>query len=206
MGESVENQSTFAGAAERNNRSMSVKTGRWSPIKEMLFTYLAITKILYWLNTITAINQSDLEGVGEAVLMRLLYQDVILIVSVIFFYFLDKRIQLKRSKYSKVLEYVVFYVIGFVALMGFLLIYNRIVFGPLQVDSWAGFMSSYILGYLAIMVVLNIKQYFKAKAKPVYAPPPQSTDETLSMLKILLNDNILTQEEFDQKKEKLLHM
>ena len=181
---------------------MGVKKS-WSPIKEMLFTYLAISKIIYWINTVSAMNQSDIGGLGEAVLTRLLYQDVILIVSVIFFYFLDKRIQLRRSKYSKVLEHVVFYVIGFVALLGFLLVYNRIVFGPLQVDSWATLIGSYVLFYLAIIVALNIKLYFKAKAKPECVPPVQSTDDQRTMLKVLLDDGVLTQEEFDHK-EKLL--
>jgi len=185
---------------------MSVKKRNWSPIKEMLFTYLAITKILSWFTTVTTMDQSGLGSMGEAVLMRLLYQDVILIVSVIFFYFLDKRIQLKQSKYSTVLEYVVFYVIGFVALMGFLLLYNWIVFGPVQVDSWAVLVGNYALFYLAIIVVLHIKIYFKAKAKPEYVQPAQSADDKLAMLNILLNDGVLSQEEFDHKKEKLLNM
>ena len=185
---------------------MRMKKRNWSAIKEMLFTYLAITKIIYWMNTITAIDQGGLGSVGDAVLMRLLYQDAILIVSVVFFYFLDQRIQLKQSKYSKVLEYIVFYAIGFVVLMGILLIYNWIVFGPIPIDAVGAFIGNYVLGYLAIIIVLNIKQYFKAKGKPKTAQPAQSTDDKLVMLKTLLDDGVLTQEEFDRKKEKLLSM
>ena len=185
---------------------MDAKKRNWSSIKEMLFTYLAITKIMYWLNTITAMEQGDLGSAGEAVLMRLMNQDIILIVSVIFFYFLDKRVQLKKSKYSKVLEYIVFYVIGFVALMGIMFIYSWIMswfFGPIQIDSWGGLIGGYVLGYLVIVVVLNIKYYFKIKTKPEYVPPVQSNDDKLAMLKVLLDGGVLTQEEFDSKKEML---
>jgi len=49
---------------------MSAKKASWSPVKEILFTYLAINKIMYWFATITAINQSDLGNVGEVMVMR----------------------------------------------------------------------------------------------------------------------------------------
>ena len=99
---------------------MEVKKS-WSPIKEMLFTYLAITKVMYWMNTIMVLEQRGLSSVSQAVMNRLLNQDAILIVSVIAFYYLDKKIQLKQSKYSKVLEHIIFYTIGFAALMGMFL-------------------------------------------------------------------------------------
>ena len=99
-----------------------------------------------------------------------------------------------------------FYAIGFVALMGIMFIYGWIMswfFGPIQIDSWGGLIGGYILGYLVIAVVLNIKYYFKSKVKPEYALTAQSTDDKLAMLKILLDDGVLTQEEFDGKKEML---
>jgi len=177
----------------------------WSPIKEMLFTYLAIIKILSWISTINTIDQSSVESVGEAIIARLLYQDIVLIVSVVFFYFLDKRTQLKKSRYSKVLEYIVFYVIGLVVLVGFVLVYNRVVFGPIQVDSWIGYIGGYVLGYAAIVAVLNIKEYFKTKAKLEYDPVVQNTDK-FTMLKILYDGGILTKEEYEQKSEILLNL
>jgi len=172
----------------------------WPPIKEMLFTYLAVTKILYWLNAISAIEQSGLSGVGDAVLTRLLHQDAIIIAGVVFFHFLENSLPKKMSKYNKVLEQIVFYAIGFVALIGIVLIYNLIVFGPIQIESWGAFIGGSALGYLVIMAVLNLKIYFKAKIKPEYGPPAQHADDKLSMLKTLLDDGVLTQEEFDRMK------
>ena len=184
---------------------MGAKKWVWSPIKEILFTYLAISKILYWFNTIIAMNQSDLESVGVAVLNRLLYQDILLISGVILFFFLDKHIHRKRSKSRKILEHILFYGVGYVALMAVTLIYflvMRLVFGPFEID-WGSLFGYTFVAYIVVAIVLNIKDYFKAKSSSGYASDAQSTDDKLAMLKALHNDGILTQDEFNQKKEKL---
>lgn len=192
---------------------MSAKKARWLPIKEILFTYLAISKIMYWFNTIVAMNQSDLGNVGEAVLMRFLNQDLMLIISVMAFFVLNQLIELKKSKYSTVLEYVVFYAIGYVVLVGIVFVYNLImilIFSAQYfslgefVRGFISFMPSFTLGYLVVAAALEIKLYFKKKVKPAYVLSVQSTGDTLAMLKALLDDGVLTQEEFDCKKEKLL--
>jgi len=188
---------------------MSAKKAKWSSAKEILFTYLAITKILYYFNTITAIEHRSLGNIAETVLMRL-NQDAIIIVGVILFFYLDKFIQLKKSKYSKILENIVFYVIGFAALMGVTFIYIGImalIFGSeyIQIDSWGAFIGYGVTGYIVVAVVLNLKYYFKEKEKPKYDPPIHSAEDKLIMLEILHDSGILTQEEFENKKE-MLHI
>ena len=148
--------------------------GKWSPIKEILFTYLAINKIMYWFYTVTAINQDGLRNVGQVVLMRLLNQDLLIILSVTGFYFFNKLLALKKSKYSSILEYVIFYVIGYVVLMGFVFIYSLtmgLIFAP-QNFAWTVFVSDFIsflptitLSYLVVAVALEIKLFFKQRGK-----------------------------------------
>ena len=195
---------------------MNVKKAKWSPVKEILFTYLAINKIMYWFNTVTALNQSDLGNVGRTVFMRVLNQDLILIIGVTAFFFLDKLIELKKSKYnSNIWGYVILYAIGYVVLIGiafmYMLILNLIFaaqyfsLGEL-VRGFISFMPNYTLGYLVVAVVLNLKYYFKTKKTSEDAPAVQNTDDKLAMLKRLLDDGVLTQEEFDCKKEKLRGM
>lgn len=198
---------------ERGN-IMNVKK-KWSPVKEILFTYLALNKILYWTNTITALNQSDLGNVSRIVIIRLLNQDLLIILGVITFYFLDKRIALKKSKYSNILEYVVVYSIGYVLLMGiafvYILIFNLIFssqsfsFGEF-VRWFIALVPSYTIGYLVAVFALEIKQFFKKKGKEssTFDESAKSTDDKLDMLRVLLNDGVLTQEEFDNKSEILL--
>jgi len=187
---------------------MSAKEGSWSSIKEILFTYLAISKTLYWVDTITALNQSDLGNVGQAVLMRFLGRDFLLIVGVIAFFFLNKLIDSKKSKHNKFFEHLRFYIIGYFMLFGITFIYMWILnwFYPVQIDSWGQFIGLGTVGYLAVIVVINAKYYFKEKEVSGYAASMQSTDDKLTMLKVLLQDGILTPEEFDLKKKKLQTM
>jgi len=183
---------------------MDKKKRNWSPIKEMLFSYLAVAKILYYFNTIMAVENRGLGNVAEAVIMRL-NQDAILIIGVVLFYFLDKFIKVKKSKYSTVLEYFIFYVVGYVMLMGVALAYFGImilIFGTeyVYVDSWGVMVGYSIVSYGVVAIVLNIKEYFKGKAKP---KPVYSTGDKLAMLEVLHNAGILTQEELANKKEML---
>jgi hypothetical protein len=174
----------------------------WSPAKEILFTYLAITKIIYWYNTITAMDA----GMGEAVMSRLLYQDAIIILAIISLYYLDKRIAVNKSKYSNILEHILFYVIGFVAVVGVSLIYQRLMFGPLQIDTFGAFMraiGNFVVGYSVIIIAFNAKSYFKAKVKPEKAPSAQNTGDKLVVLNDLLDDGTLTPEEFEKIKNRL---
>ena len=191
---------------------MSTKKSSWSAVKEMVFTYLAINKVLYWMGFVASMESGDMGGVGQAVIARILQQDAPLILGVVAFYFLEKAITTKRSKYSKIMENVMFYTIGFVILMGIYIVYLWILslFTPLTLspesfgaESWIAVIGSALLMYLIASVVLNIKQHFKDKGKPAYDPAPNDTDR-LAMLNVLLEDGILTQEEFDVKKEKLL--
>jgi len=180
-----------------------IKKENWSLIKEMLFAYLAISKIMYWVNTINSVNQNGLGDVREAVVIRLLNRDLILIVSVIFFYYLDSRIHLKKSKYNKILEYITLYSIGFIFLIGIILFYNWLLSSPIPIESWPTFIINFAPSYFAIVVVFEIKHHFKSKAKLKNASSMGSIDDKLSMLEILREDDVLTQEEFDQKKDRL---
>jgi len=192
-----------------------MKKVKWSPIKEIVFTYLAVNKIMYWANMIITMHQSDLGNVGHAVLMRVLNQDLLLIIGVTAFYFVDKLINLKKSKYSSIAEYAILYAIGYVMLLGLGFMYNLIMvlifstqeFSMIEfVRAFISFVPSYTMGYLIATAALEIKQYFKKMGEKSSKEilPDQSTEEKLTMLHILLNDGILTQEEFDQKKMKLL--
>jgi len=184
--------------------SMDKKKRNWSPIKEMLFSYLAVAKILYYFNTVMAVENRGLGNVAEAIIMRL-NQDAIIIIGVVLFYYLDKFIKMKKSKYSTVLEYVIFYAVGYVMLMGVAFAYLGImllIFGTEDVyfGSWGVMIGYSIVSYSVVAIALNIKEYFKGKAKPV---PAYSTSDKFAMLEELHNAGILTQEELVSKKEML---
>jgi len=176
--------------------------------KEMLFTYLAISKFFYWMNTISALNLSDAGNVGQAVLERFLNQDFLIIAGVVVFFWLERTITLRKSKYSKVWENMLFYGIGFVILTGMIVGYtallNLIFVRTLVLPSDGGtFLMTTFVIYAMMMSVLNFKDYLKRKEKAIYANKlsVRSAGDRLTMLQALLDDGVLTQDEFDCKEK-----
>ena len=162
-----------------------MKKVKWLSIKNVLFTYLAINKILYWFNTITALDQTDFGTAANVILSRFLNNDLLLILSIIAFFYLDEKIEQKKAKHRKkkkakhrkILEYVKFYAIGYVMIMGIILVYNVLMISIFQTENFylAEFMLAFLnfipnltAGYLVVAVALEIKQYFKAKEKEAH--------------------------------------
>jgi len=145
---------------------MGTKKRALIPIKEILFTYLAISKVMYWYDTVIVMSQNDLISVGEAVLHRLLNRDLLIIVCVILFFFLERFIQHKKTKNIKIFGNIVLYAINYVVLVVVLLIYFLLLNLFLEASQIAwGFLISYTLvGYIVVAVVLNVKDYLKKKA------------------------------------------
>ena len=192
---------------------MNESSGTWSATKEILFTFLAVSKIWYWFNTFVAMSQYGFEEMRDVVLMRLLNQDLVIIVLVIIFFFMDRFIHkkmLRMQKYSLALENVVSYVVSYLVFISVILLYMWILnfFTPVHMGSWPAFFGITFVGYVVIAVFLSLKHYFKKKeesgSEPEPALPDQSATEKLTMLQTLLGSGLLTQEEFDTKKALLL--
>jgi len=171
-----------------------------SLLKELLFTYLAITKIMYWMDVIMGVGTEgfDFIAIGGTVIARLLERDILLILGIIAFFWLDEMLEKKKSKHGKFMEYVVFYAVGFVVLAGITAAYLgllSLIFGPLEINSWGAFIGYGFLGYVVVAIALNVKIYFKSKAKPDFA----TNEDKIKMLKILREGGILTQDEFNDK-------
>jgi len=179
---------------------------------EMLFTYLAISKILYWYNNITAMGQGDILGTIEGFLLRFVYTDLGLILGVVFFYFFDKLIALGKPReqtiFKNIIDNMLFYVVGYVALMAISTAYSAglaVIEGTIDRFSWSGllsFVGSTIPAYIVVCVVLSIKEYSKRKGKEIAEceTAAQSKERKLTMLESLLSDGILSREEYEAKK------
>jgi hypothetical protein len=195
-----------------------MKSKKWSPIKEILFTYLAVNKVMYWYNTIISMNQSDLEGAGTAALNRLVNQDIILILAVTAFFYFNYQLEKRKLKYSSKIEHTIFYAFGYLIMMVllfsyylimsliFMMIFNNDFSFVMYIREFIMMLPLLSLGYLVVAVVLEVKIYFKKKGK-------EATDDTLSinttedklnMLKSLLDTDVLSQEEYEKIKKKLI--
>ena len=87
--------------------------------------------------------------------------------------------------------------------IAYIMLISFITAEPLDRQGIITFLQYSLLWYLLIIVILNIKQYLKDKENKIAenTPVTYSNDEKLSMLEVLLTDGILSQEEFDRKKE-----
>jgi len=185
---------------------MSAKKEKRQAIWQVLFSYLVVSKVIYYFEFIaSALNQGGLWAMGEVLLTRLLTQDMLIILIILLTFNTEKFVASKISKYSNTVNQVIVHIIDYVLYMGVLIIYfwAMMFFDLSQNMTWRGiFLSSSII-YLVIIIAIETKKYLKKKEMTGYTHI-LSADEKLAMLKTLLDNNVLTQDEYDLKKETLL--
>jgi len=176
--------------------------------------YLAISKVIYWYHII--VNVEGFDGVGAAIMNRFLGQDILIIVSVIIIFFMEKiiekRIFSKKSKYGRTFNNIVLIIVAYMAVTGIFLAYlwilNLIFAGDVFIlgASLRSAMLNWTAMYLAITIVLTVKDYLKAKEKKTSDyTTSSSVEDKLKMLKLLLDDNVLTKEEYEAKESEIVH-
>jgi len=186
---------------------MSVKKEKRSAIFGMLFTYLAISKAIYYYNlTTNTLFQGGFQNMVEVVLERLLTQDILIILLLLLTLYTEKLVTLQILKYNKTVHQTIVHIIDYLLYIGVLAIYfgaMNFAFGFFPNMFRLEVFIYFSVLYLVIVAVVEIKKYFKKKEMTGYAPV-LSADEKLAMLKTLLDNSVLTQEEYDRKKEELL--
>ena len=190
-----------------------MKSKKWSPVKEILFIYLAVNKIMYWLNIFAGMEHINLASGGAVILNRFLNQDLMLILCILLLYYLDQRIKVKSQKYHVVVHHATLYGLGYIFIAGISFALNAYFRLIVAGDPWRVFVGDFLeflpmatLGYIVIIVGLEIKLYLKELGKKTSKEPvlSGSAEDKLSMLKLLFDDGILSQEEFEEKKKKVL--
>ena len=190
-----------------------MKKEKGFPIKEMLVAYLAISKVIYWLNLI-AVSES-FEGVWSAVLERLISRDIVIILLIISIYAFEYMFVMKRKKWNGNLAQVILVGIGYVMYVviavTYLLVMNWILQESFDVwsflaENFGGNLLNLTVGYFVIAGFIFVKESFKKKEAYAYALDIQSDDIKLEMLNAMLDDGDLTQEAFEKQKAKLMEV
>jgi len=157
---------------------------KWSTLKEMLFLYLAITKLLYWFSTITemAFGGGIADNIFELVMNRLWTQDLLILFSILIFHFMEK------LKVQQLLQYAIAYV-AFVGVIFAQIWIGDTFFEPAHMAGtlggliweigYLGFFIFFTVGFLFLAIALNVKEHFKKKAKE--SSGMQATDTELVM-------------------------
>ena len=186
-----------------------MKKINWTPIKEMLFTYLAINKIMYWMSVI--FSAEGFYGVGTAVAERLLGRDIVLILLIVFMYAFEYGFVLKQKKWKGIYAQIIIILFGYVLYCAILIVYNLtlglIFTGSFDISGLSGLLRQMPLltvSYFIIVTVVTAKENLKKKMAPEYVSDSKSTEIKLEMLDELLDDGAISREECEKQKGKLL--
>lgn len=141
---------------------------------------------------------------GQTVLARLLTQDMPIILVILLTFNTEKLVTSIISRYSKTVNQIVVHIIDYVLYIGVIVIYLwiMVLIGLFPNMNWREIIIYHSILYLVIVAAMEAKTYVKKKEITKYVPN-LNTDEKLAMLKTLLDNNVLTQAEYDSKKEKL---
>jgi len=173
--------------------------------KELLFAYLAISKLMYWTNNIVAIQQSGISGILYMIVSRLLAQDIMTIWILIVMFYLEYYIETHPAISKGLLKSVLLYIIGYVLYVASIVTYMLILglFIDVQISSWADVVVHYSIFYLIACVVLNLKGRMKKKEAEIYILEEKANEDTLVLLSALHERGVLTLEEYESKKARL---
>ena len=185
-----------------------MKKRNWLPFKQILFTYLAINKIIYWVGLLG----SDIDGLGRIVVDRLLNQDIVLIIIIVGLYFFEKKFVQMHDKLNRIYVDIVVAVVGYVMLSVTIILYswviNLIFSAPFNLRTFltSALVQNWTIIYIIVAVAMTIKEHIKRKTAPddaFEALNIQCTNAKLEVLKTLLDTGVLSREEYDKQEAKL---
>lgn len=166
--------------------------------KQFLFIYLAITKMLYWINII--IRLDSFSEFGNVFINRMLSQDILVIIALVAMYFLDRYI-FSRASDNDWRANLKLYLIGMVLIVALVAGYFLLMqlFFEAVIAGWPRFIGELVLIYFILAVFVHLKERLKKKEAQLYLPEADSDEAKIAMLKSLCGAGVLTQEECETK-------
>jgi len=177
-----------------------------SAFRQMVFSYLIVSKALYYFEMIgAALLQGGFWAVSETILTRLLTRDLLIILIILITFNTDKLVPQKIAKNNRVLNQVIVHTIDYILYMGIMSLYfwGTMFFGLFEGMNWRIILINLSALYVIILVAIESKKYMKKKEMTAYTHV-LNKDEKLAMLKTLFDNDVLTLDEYDSKKEKVL--
>lgn len=162
---------------------------------KILFTYLTISKLVYFYSIILSFD--SLEEAARSLVIRLLSQDIMIIISIVLVLRLEKLVFLKQKQKPSVLIDMTFYFIVCLILLALNTLHNLIMTWFLNetFNYYPGnFIYSLIL-FAMIMLTLNLKEHFKKKERET---PEYKREQRMTALKSLVKEGVLSQKDFEK--------
>jgi len=191
---------------------MAVKEKKKPPFtfKELFFAYLAISKLMYWVDNIAVVSQDGFIGVVELVVNRLINQDIMVVWILVAMFLLDHYIETHPNVSKSWLKKILLYGIGYAIYISSILLYMLIlallpITGLMGIDALPAILQEVIVAYSIFYVIacvfLFLKDGMKKKEAEKYIQETITNEDSLVMLTTLCERGVITQEEFECKKE-----
>ena len=146
-----------------------MKKKKWSTVKEMLFVYLAISKIFYWFTTVMQLAPGEFSHIGPLLLERLLTRDLLIIFSILLFFFIEK------FNFKPIVNNAIAYVTLLMVVFAQIWVMTHF-FGAVQLEDagistffvnlgYFGFFVYFTLGFFTIAIAMSVKEYLKKMKK-----------------------------------------
>ena len=166
---------------------------------------MAINKLMYWIGNINAIQQDELGVVWRMILERFLLYDILTIWILVAMYLLEHYVDTHPAVTKGFKKYVLLYGIGYViyivSIVGYLTLLG--LFVSVEISNWFDFLFGFSIFFAIAAVVMNIKDRMKKKEAEIYAPVASADDDSESLLSILHERGVLTQDEYESKKAEI---
>ena len=162
---------------------------------EILLTYLAVSKVIYWVDVVLHAGLGSWQSMLSNVLNRGLERDFPIIIVVILFFCIEEYI-MKKARGGKAYKIVLTHAICFITLIGMTYLYMFILslFFEITFPSLLMLVPNMLVGYGVAAVVLELKDRFKKKQIS------EHLNDNLILCDKLREEGILTEEEYLAKK------
>ena len=125
---------------------------KW-PLKEMVISFLATSKIWTWIEKIIEFINSDYDYTWRLIFNRILAREIWIILAVVIYFAMNK------YKINELLKSVILYFVLLITVHAVVWIVEGEVFFNLN------FVISYTVMYVMLSIAVNAKEYFKEKGK-----------------------------------------
>jgi len=165
-------------------------------VKQMIVAYLAVTKVMYWINMLGSMDSFG--DFGSAFANRMINQDIMVIVVLIAMHFLEKYI-FRDTCENDFWANVKLNCIGLIVFIALMVGYHLLLglFFEVIINNWLTFIIEWTIIYTIISIFLHLKERMKKKEAELYIPDASDDEGKITMLKALHESNVLTQDEFE---------
>jgi hypothetical protein len=168
-------------------------------LKQLLFAYLAITKVWYWLDTLSGID--TISAFGTTLLTRMLQQDIMVVIVLICMFTLDDFVTSREGNtlWATAKTHIIGLFIFLALILGWHFFISATGLMTANITDWGAFVLQWSILYAIFAGALTAKDKLKKKEAEQYIPDASTDEGKISMLNSLCEAGVLTREECNLK-------